>query len=141
MSALGTILSLNRRAKQEVSPEMRAAIIATVNAGVSQAQAGRTFGLSQQAVSYIIKRFKETGSLLSAPRIGRPSGISERNNRAIVRAVRHDFRSTREMVLSDLPIKISASTLRRTLNDNGIRKYKAKKKLILTKDRAKARLL
>lgn len=93
MSALGTISSLSRRANQEVSFEMRVVIIATVNAGVSQAQAGRTFGLSQQAVSYIIKRFKETGSLRSAPRIGRPLSTLARNNRAIVRAVRHGFRS------------------------------------------------
>lgn len=63
MSALGTILSLSRRANQEVSPEMRAAVIATVNAAVSQAQASRTFSFSQQAVSYIIKHFKETGYL------------------------------------------------------------------------------
>ncbi|EFA80487.1 hypothetical protein PPL_07323 [Heterostelium album PN500] len=64
---------------------LRKRIVDSFNRGDSQAQIGRTFGVSRGTVVNRIKRFEQIESLKDRVRTGRPRIFSDRIRRAIVR--------------------------------------------------------
>jgi transposase len=140
LRAFGDILSGNRQSNQEIKPDVRAAIIAAVTAGQKQSAVARAFHISPSAVTRILQRFKETGSLDKSPRSGRPEVLSPREKRAIIRSTRTDHRVTRKQLVADLDLKVSPSTIKRALNADNMRKWRSKKRIILSKESAAQRL-
>ncbi|KJZ74903.1 hypothetical protein HIM_05634 [Hirsutella minnesotensis 3608] len=136
----GTLISGNRQRNAEIKPEVRAAIIAAVNAGTKPAEVARQFGLPDSTVRSLIKRFNSTGTLSSKPRSGRPQSLSPREKRSLVRFVRRDFQVKRNQLGNTIPSTASPTTLRRALNKAGLRKWLSRKKVPLTDAHAKARL-
>lgn len=136
----GTIISGNRQPNQEINPETRAAIIAAVIAGAKRSAVARDFGVSPSAVTRIFQRFEKTGNLQSQPRSGRPKSLSPRDKRAIIRQVRIKYDLTRRELVNDLQLSVSPSTVRRTLDEENLRKWRSKKRVHLSDESAKERL-
>lgn len=137
----GTVITGNRQPNQEIKPEVRAAIIAAVLAGRKRSAVAADFGVSPSAVTRILQRFEETDSLQSKPRSGRPKSLSPREKRAVVRQVRQDPDVTRKELVSNLNLPVSPSTLRRTLDELNLRKWRAKKRVFISEECAEQRLL
>lgn len=136
----GTIISGNRQRNQEINPVSRSAIISAVNAGQRKSAVARQFSVPRSTVQGILNRFNSTQSVYSQPRSGRPKVITPRGIRTIVRTVKQDFRGIRKQLELELPLQVSPSTLRRTLNYEGIRKWLSKKKPFITVEAAALRL-
>lgn len=136
----GTVISGNRQRNQEISPVSRAAIISAVVAGQKKSAVARQFQLPRSTIQSLIDRYNSTQSVYSQPRSGRPKVVTPRGIRSIVRTVKQDFRGTRKQLELQLPLEVSPTTLRRTLNYEGIRKWLSKKKPFITPEAAKLRL-
>lgn len=67
------------------SPDLRAKILAAVDAGMSKAQAARTFGVGEETIRRYARQRQETGSLDPRPHPGRPPLIRP-EQREILRA-------------------------------------------------------
>src|SRR5688572_18911259 len=115
LRTFGAVLSANRQSNHEIKPEIRAAIIAAVNAGQKKSVVVECFSVSPSAVIRILQRFKDTGTLESKPRSGRPESLSPREKRAIVRKVRQDHRITRKELVNELELQVSPSIVKRAL--------------------------
>lgn len=57
------------------SPDLRAKILAAVDAGMSKRAAARTFGVGEETIRRYAKQRRETGSLDPRPHPGRPPKI------------------------------------------------------------------
>lgn len=140
LRAFGTVISGNRQPNQEINPETRAAIISAVVAGDKKSHVAARFSVSPSAVTRIIQRFEDSGSLKSSPRSGRPKSLSARDIRVIVRKVRLDHRITKKQLVEELGLEVSPLTIYRALKDEDLRKWKAKKRVFLSKEAAEERL-
>jgi len=136
----GTVISGNRQRNQEINPVSRLAIISAVNAGQRKSVVARQFEVPRSTVQGILNRYNSTQSVYSKPRSGRPKVLTPRGVRTVVRTAKSDFCGTRKQLELDLAFQVSPSTLRRTLNYEGIRKWLAKKKPFITPEAAAERL-
>ena len=138
--AFGTEISGNRGINDEIKPEIRAAILAAVYTGRAQSDVTTDFSVSRMSVSRILRRFKTNGEIFSRPRSGRPKSLSPRNLRAVIRTIRQDHRITHNQLVSSVPSPIHLQTLQSALNNEGLRKCKARAKIPLDAIAAEARL-
>ncbi|KAL6406059.1 transposase [Ilyonectria robusta] len=140
LRSFGTIISANRQGKQRTKPELRAAIIAAVQAGEARSTVATRFGVSTATISRLLQRLETTASIDPKPQSGRPPSLTPRAKRAIIHAVRQDERVSRKDLLDDLSLEVSATTVRRALNEASLRKWKARKRIFLRKEDAAQRL-
>ncbi len=140
LRAFGTIISGNRQSKQEINPETRAAIISAVTAGEKKVHVAARFHVSPSAVTRVLQRFEASGNINSSPRSGRPKSLSEREKRTIIRKVRLEPRITHKELLADLGLPVSLSTIQRSLKEENLIKWKAKKRIHLSVEAAADRL-
>lgn len=63
LRSFGTVISGNRQPNQEINPNTRADIIATILARAKRSAVARDFGVSPAAMTRILQRFEETDSL------------------------------------------------------------------------------
>ncbi|PHH60548.1 hypothetical protein CDD81_1553 [Ophiocordyceps australis] len=86
---------LSRGRNNEISLELRTAIVEAVNSGRKQSDAARDFNVSRQSVSRLIQRLKESGSVARSKRSGRPRKIvTARQTRAALRKARRELRAS-----------------------------------------------
>lgn len=135
----GTVISGNRQRNQEINPVLRLAIISAVTGGQRKSAVARQFQLPRSTIQSLIDRYNATQSVHSKPRSGRPKVLTPRGVRTIVRAANQDFCGTRKQLELDLALEVSPSTIRRTLNYEGIRKWLAKKRPFITLEAAELR--
>jgi transposase len=136
----GDVISANRQANAELNSDTRAAILAQLDAGKSQRAVAEQFGVSRGAVTRTLSRYNENATIKSLPRDGHPRALDRRDKRLVCRIARRDFRSTNKELFSDTGAAVSPSTIKRTLRSENIRKWKAKKRIFLSKEAAKQRL-
>ena len=90
------------------------------------------------------KKYEETGSVKDKKRIGRPSILTKRNERTIIRRIMSNDCTTAVDVKRSLKvnekIEVSANTIRRVLKRNGLRSRVKQKKPLLSKKHRKSRL-
>lgn len=81
-----------RKAKGELSAELRLAILYAYQAGVTQSKLAIDFGCSRKTIFNTIQRFKQHNTLGSLPRSGRPMVFSDRTRHYIyLQPRRHPF--------------------------------------------------
>ena len=84
----GTEISGNRQRKNDLSPEVRAAVCGSLAAGQSPTAVAKSFKIGRATVYRTLHRFQEQNNFKSRPRTGRPRSSSTREERYIVRIVR-----------------------------------------------------
>lgn len=80
-------LTANRRAGTELTPEARSAIYRMHLEGKSQRQIAKYFNVSQACVSRIKRAYGPTEEFKTKPRPGRPTELSVRDRRYILRKI------------------------------------------------------
>src|SRR5271167_1168890 len=105
---------------KELSSGQRGEIVGAYRIGTRAATIARTFGFPPSTVYDIINRYKQTGSIQSKPRPGRPKSLNDRDQRVVKRVVLAGRRKT----LGEITNEVNAR-LNMTLCKNTVRKYVA----------------
>uniref|UniRef100_A0A915ER93 Paired domain-containing protein n=1 Tax=Ditylenchus dipsaci TaxID=166011 RepID=A0A915ER93_9BILA len=87
---------------KRLSEDIQKAIVAAVEAGIKRYDIQNTFNVSVKAISEILKRKRERGSLKTARITGRPRKTSEKTDRWIVRQVKIDPKQASTSINRDL---------------------------------------
>jgi transposase len=141
--------SANPRKRPNLTPTQRIQIISKGKAGCSAASSAAEFGCSERTVRRTLQEASTHHNGLEKPRSGRPSILSEHEERCIYRAVRAapkiEYKELLEVTTIHYPDGTtskppSRSTLYRMLKRRGLTNFKAKKRPKLTRARALARL-
>lgn len=138
--SFGDIISGNRQKNHEFSPEAKAAMLAMLEAGLSQRAVARRFKTSHGAVAEVLKRFRETGTVKNKPRSGRPSVLNRAQKRYILRMIRRDRSISWDALVSEFDGEVSQSTIRRVIKYHYKRKWKAMERPKLDANKARERL-
>lgn len=117
-----------------LSPSKRGAIYG-MSLYMSQRKVAEHFGVSQSIVSYIKKKQRTLGTQRNAERLGRPSGLDDRDLRRISRVLdefKWESLSHVATVICHMGIPMSVSTLRRLLKKLGLKRCVAIQKPLLS---------
>lgn len=133
-------LNLNRIRNQELSPWLRGSIQTWAATGLGAAEIARKTFLMPTTVKSTLLRNQEHHEGTTLPRSGRSSKLSRRDQRTILRYVRKNPKLSYEQVLADLRLPICKKTIYRILKEEGIKKWIAKQRPLLTEETAKIRL-
>jgi transposase len=136
----GRKLTAKRGPNGELQDFERAAILTAVVLGQSNRATAEAFGVSEFAVRKTIQRWVGQQSLDSKARKGRPKVLDRRGRRTLLRTVKKNRRISNRELRKTLGFKISYSTIKRTLREANQRKWKAQKRIPLTKEVAEDRL-
>ena len=139
LAEIGAKLTAGRQPGQELSPFARAAIVGAVAAGASQSAVARAFCIDRKAVQRALQRFESSTSFGAKPRTGRPEVLTRREKRYIIQLAKRKPRLSIQMLTDTLDTRISRSTVRRVLRQHRMRKWRAKKRIPLTKAVARER--
>ena len=104
-----------------------------------QAEVARELGIPRRTVSSFMSRYRQRKSPTNLPHPGAPRKLSRSDIQYLVRTVESDTK----MPLAEIPINttfanVSTRTIRRRLREEGIRKWKAVGRTLLTQKDAKA---
>jgi transposase len=94
--------------------------IGAIQAGQSLTEAANNFNIPKQTASDLWKKFQKTGSTHAHPRSGRPSKISARMKRTIVREARANRRKPLHKIGKFVTPNISASSVWTILHVTGM---------------------
>lgn len=133
--------------KAEYDVEIKAMAVAFRLKGDSYRKIGDLLGIPYPTVQSIVLKFKETGSVKNKKRSGCPQKLKAED----IEALKHDVledRQSRTMPLAGitekfnekLTIKVSETTIRRTLQKQGIACFKAAKKPFINEVNAAKRV-
>ncbi|XP_077288683.1 uncharacterized protein LOC143913044 [Arctopsyche grandis] len=119
---------------RELEEWQRANIVLLNSQGMSELKIAQKMNCSRGAVQSTLKRFRETGSNTSKPRSGRKRATSVQEDCNSSNLVRLSLKNPKmtssepaaELAGVDTP-KISARTVRRGLNEGGLKGCKARK--------------
>ena len=129
---------------RSLSLETRSAVVTLWGEGYTQRQIAKKLKISRSGVQLILQKKKETGSIVDRPRTGRPKVTTPRESRLLIRLSLRDRKATSKMVkreFMDITGKsLSTRTVRRRLNEGGLRGCVAVKKTMLTKKQKQKRL-
>jgi transposase len=139
LDEIGAKLTAGRQSGQELSPFARAAIIGAVAAGANQSAVARAFGISRAAVQLTLERFESSTTVESRPRTGRPEVLTRREKRYIIQLAKRCPHLSTQLLTNTVNTRISRSTIRRVLRHHRMRKWRAQKRIPLTKAVAVAR--
>ncbi|EAQ83841.1 hypothetical protein CHGG_07812 [Chaetomium globosum CBS 148.51] len=132
-------LTAGRGRLQELSPGARAAICTLVAAGQSERAVSRLFRVSRDTVARCVEHWKTHRTFDSRPRKGRPPVLTRREKRYIVLLVKKNRTIAKKALVNATGKVVSYSTIRRCLRSHHIRKWRAMKRIPLTKEVAKDR--
>ena len=144
MRRFGLQLSANIRTpsgnRKELTCEERAAIVAARKAGVSRLELAENFQCDVKTISRTTQRFKTHNTLKSLPRSGRPEKPNRQQKRYILQLVKRQPRIAWKALVGSSPVHVHKCTLRRVLGKHYRRKWRAMKRIQLTKENAALRL-
>ena len=135
-----TEISGNRQRNYEFSPVQKAAIVAELSQGKTHRAVAAAFNTSPSTTHRIFKRWKEDATLENKPRSGRLLKLIEAEKRYIVLLVKRNRSITYSALIGAMGGRISRSTIRRCLRGTWQRKWKAMKRIPLSKKTAANRL-
>jgi len=133
-------VSGNRQKGKELTSFERGQIKAHRAWGLSYKQIARLLNKSPNTIGTTIAKEKDQLQGISKPRSGRPRITTSRDRRSIQRIVKKFPDASYAKIRAETGIQISDSTLYRILSDFNMEHWIAKKRPVLTKDQAKARL-
>lgn len=133
------ILRMGR--KKDVSPTKVAQFVALSESGMSQRAISKQCGVCQSVVQRCLARHTETGSFKARKRPPRARVTSERTDNLIKRLVQCKPTISSTEIQAQLPVTVSARTLRRRLSgEMGLKSYKSAPKPLLSKKNIQDRL-
>ena len=135
-----TEITGTRKRNENLSPEVRAAIWASVEAGEKKTDIARRFNVDRSTVDRTMKRFSERHDFKSRPRSGGPRSLSDRGERYLVQLARRFPNVTWKTLLQLEGNSVSESTARKILRRHHIRKCRSKRRPKLTPPYAAKRL-
>jgi hypothetical protein len=106
----------------------------------SHAQIGSQLNIPRTTITSFINRTRERKSVENLPRPGRPRKLSDAAIRYLVRNAESETRVPFKELQNLTNIDASIQTMRRRLREEGIRKWRAVKRPLLTQKHAKERL-
>src|SRR6266496_3670688 len=110
-------LDLNRIRNQELSPWLRSSIQTWAAVGLGNAEIARKTFLTPATVQSTLQCNSQRHEGTTLSRSGRPSKLSRRDRRTLLRYVRKNHKLTYEQVLVDLSLSISTKTMQRILKE------------------------
>jgi len=122
--------------KEHELTDIQKAQIVALEPHFSHADIGVQLGIQRPTITKFLQRFKNRKSIENLPRPGRPRKTSETGDRRIVRNAESETRVPLKQLKNILNIDISEQTIRRRLQEAGIRKWRAVKRPLLTKAHA-----
>ena len=127
-----------------LSDEMRSRIVTLVQTGLLMNKVALKESVSRVCVQELVKKFKETGSVKSRLKSGRPRFTSKRENRRLIRMSLRDRKQTalalRRASQEAGIVSASVSTVQRRLCKHNLNGRIAARKPLLTERHRKARL-
>jgi transposase len=133
LAELGAKLTAGRQPGQELSPAARAAIAGAVAAGASKSAVAHAFQIDRKTIRRTLQRFESSTNFESKPRTGRPNVLTRREKRYIIQLAKRRPRLTTQLLTDTLDTRVSRSTVRRVLRQHRMRKWRAQKRIPLTK--------
>jgi transposase len=85
---LWEILCPNRKKNEELSPEVKAAMVALLHTGMSAKAVGREFLTDSTTVTKIAKKFTTSHTFKNKERKGRPKKLNRSERRNLLRLIR-----------------------------------------------------
>ena len=128
---------------KEYSQDLRKSIIQLHKSGTSLGAISRQLEVPRSSVQTILRKYRDLGTTKTLPRSGRKSKLTPTDERALVRKVRFNPKTTKKHLCQELEASgttVSLSTVQRVLHRNGLRGCRARKKPLLQKRHIKARL-
>ncbi|RHY41072.1 hypothetical protein DYB30_011181 [Aphanomyces astaci] len=129
---------------KEHRPEIRSRVISKHKSDLSYSQIAKELDIPKPSVKSIMKAFKKTGLVRSAPRTGRPRVTTPHENCIIVPAVKQNRRLSVETLQETFAVfhdkDISLATIRQRIRETGLHGRAARKKPYLSKANKKKRL-
>jgi transposase len=139
MRAFGTVISGNRRKNDELSPHTRSAIMSALANETSPSKIAADHNVSRQTVYNTRKRFESLETFDSRPRKGGPVKFSAYTKRYIYRIARRHPAWSYKALIANTPGGPSRTTIRRILYRYGLRKWKSKERIPLTREDTRER--
>ena len=135
MRSFGTKISVNRRPKFDLSPELHSAIISGLESQQSPSVLAKRFHVDRSTIYRTKNRFYSTKSLETGKRAGRPKKLSFSEQRYIyLLARRRKPKMSRNGLIANTDPEVSKSTIRRVLKRFDLRRWKSKKRIPLKED-------
>src|SRR5579859_1573388 len=106
----------------------------------SHAEIGARLGIYPDTITKFVKHAQECDSIKNLPRPGRPRKLSNAAVRYLVRNAESECRVPFKELRNSCNIDVSIQTMRRRLQEEGIRKWRAVKRPLLTQKHANERL-
>lgn len=130
--------------RKEVSLEIKNLVVKEYKKGTSYRGIGGILDLPHTTVQYILKKYKDTGSVENKPRSGRPKKLSRRDVSLIVREVGKNPRISGPELVTHIAntsnTTVHPKTVRRVLHKNGYASRVPRKKPFISEKNKKLRL-
>jgi transposase len=108
---------------------------------VKKVAIAKEMGLGESTVRYVISKWLNSESVNSAPRSGRPSQLTVRDARKLVRTTKKNRKITLNEIREKLDVDVSTRSIQRKLLESGIRSRSAVRKPFISKVNASKRLM
>ena len=122
------------------SSDLKNIVINNYKNGLSQKDIVKKFGLPKSTVSFIIKKFKVYGSVVTVHRGGRPKQTTQKEDARIVREFKKYPDKSASSVVEALRLTVSSRTVQRRACAAGLKSYRAAKKPFISKKNRRARI-
>jgi len=120
----------------ELSTDTKKAIAKLVESGLSGRKIAERLGINPSAVHKFLKRYRQRNSEENTSRTGRPRKCNDRTHRQLLRLVKTEGRTNLHGITNLLnertPVKISKTTVKRSLKLYGFKRRVVKKKLFIS---------
>lgn len=124
------------------TPEIRAMIIREAMKGCNYRDLSAKYDISISGISQMVKKYNKTGIVSRTPGSGRKKITTQHTDRAIHRYVRANPSTSIRMVKEELTLdNISDRTIRRRIDERGLRSFFKMRKPLLRAANVKKRLL
>ena len=124
----------------EVSPGTRNRVVGARNHGIAYTAIGEQENLEPSTCRRIFKKAPNQISCIIRPRPGRPTLLTERDQRCIFRTIVINPKITAQQLVATVVPHIKKKTVYRFLKKSGIQKWRCTKRPLLTEEHAAARL-
>ncbi|PPR03974.1 hypothetical protein CVT26_001081 [Gymnopilus dilepis] len=132
---------IRKTTRRQLDSPTKNRIVGFWKATGNAAAAARSENVRTRTAQRIIERWQKTGSTSNKPRPGRPSKLTDRDKREIVRAVRKNRRAPLTDITNQISADVSVSTVQRVLAAQGYHRRVARKVPWLTKNHRKLRFI
>ena len=132
---------MNKR--KEVPLSVRKIIVDLYTSGSTYGTISNRFNVPKSTVQYIVKRFREKGTLMNKRRSGRPTKISARTGRRLLKMVKENPRTKRselQLLLEQSGTSVSKCTVTNFLHRNSLKGCRPRKTPLLKKNHLDARI-